>query len=178
MKNCKIIQIITSGLLLWSTATPLHAANDNLHFTGTLLTTFCKPEIKNGMLDEVAFPETAAPDLMLRGQSTRVKVIITLTNCTGPSLKNGVRVTFSGIEDTRLPGYLALDGSSTASGFAIGLETTTGTPVALNSPIGTTFMLNAGSNELVLDAWLQTIVGIAVMPGTFIATTTATFEYL
>lgn len=173
----KMLAVLAGGLLL-GLSSPLYAAENNIHFTGTLLTTFCKPAIKNGVLDEVEFPEIAVPDLMLRGQSSRVKLIITLTDCTGPSLKNGIRVTFSGTEESRLPGFLALDGGSTASGFAIGLETLKGDPVGFNRPEGTTFMLNTGTNELILNAWQQTIAGAQVMPGTFVATTTVTFEYL
>lgn len=178
MISKKIRFMLTSGLLLWCTAQSLPAATNNLHFTGTLETTFCKPVMQGGVLDEVIFPEMAAPDLMSRGQSARVKLVISLTDCTGPMLKNGLRVTFSGTEESSLPGYLALDSSSTASGFAIGLETLAGTQVPFNSPTGTTFAVNPGSNELVLNAWLQTLSGTQVTPGTFVATTIATFEYL
>lgn len=171
-------RLLMGGLLLCGGLQPLFAATDNLHFSGTLLTTFCKPVIHGETLGEVVFPEMAAPDLMLRGQSARAKLVISLKDCSGPTLKNGLRVTFSGSEEQALPGFLALDSGSTASGFAIGLETLAGTQVMFNRPAGATFALNSGSNELILNAWLQTVSGTRVMPGTFIATATATFEYL
>ncbi|WP_434965524.1 fimbrial protein, partial [Escherichia coli] len=49
------------------------------------------------------------------------------------SLGKTVKVTFTGTESRALPGLLAPDGGSPA-GIALGIETMTGAPVALNKP--------------------------------------------
>ena len=156
----------------------LQAADNNVHVYGRLTATMCDLVVDQGGLDSVVFPQMAASDLALRGRSPSMPVILRLTNCGGLTLENGVRVTFSGVEESGLAGYLALDGTSLAEGFAIGLETQQGKQVLMNNSTGATFMLNEGSNTLILNAWLQTVPAKHVTPGTFTATATATFEYL
>ncbi|VEA15562.1 fimbrial subunit [Salmonella enterica subsp. enterica] len=59
-------------------------------------------------------------------------------------------VTFQGVEDSTLPGLLALEPSSEASGFAIGVETAAQQPVSINATVGTAFVLKEGITTIQL----------------------------
>ncbi|MBW6234120.1 fimbrial protein, partial [Pseudomonas aeruginosa] len=80
-------------------------------------------------------------------------------------------------EDSALPGFLAFDSSSSASGAGIGIETAAGTSVPINNTTGVTLPLNQGNNSLNFNTWLQAKSGRDVTSGDFSATVTATFEY-
>lgn len=86
-------------------------------------------------------------------------------------------VTFQGVEDSTLPGLLALEPSSKASGFAIGVETAAQQPVSINATEGTAFVLKEGITTINLQARLQKYAGEDVMPGEFSSTVTVNFEY-
>lgn len=66
-------------------------------------------------------------------------------------------VTFQGVEDSTLPGLLALEPSSEASGFAIGVETVAQQRLDINAVQGTAFMLKEGITTINLQAGLQKI---------------------
>ncbi|RZN50899.1 fimbrial protein [Escherichia sp. E10V10] len=166
--------LLGSLMLTWATTVQ---ATDNLHFYGNLLNKTCTPVETQGLLAEVQFPTVSTQDLMVAGQSARQPVVFQLKDCKGPTSYN-VKVTLTGTEDSEQPGILALDASSGAQGVGIGMEKNDGTPVAINSTIGATFVLNNGSNSLNFRAWLQAKSGRDVTPGNFTAQLTATFEYL
>ncbi|MBE3468106.1 MULTISPECIES: fimbrial protein [unclassified Enterobacter cloacae complex] len=168
----------TLSLLLFLATAGVQASPDNVHFTGNLLGGICKMEMQNGVLDTVTFPDIAASDLMLRGHSARQPVRLRLYDCPPSVQKNGVRVTFHGTEVTGMRGFLAFDATSIASGVGIGLEMLNGVSVLVNDPVGATFPLADGNNDLMLNAWLQVIPGQDVLSGTFTATSTVIFEYL
>lgn len=65
-----------------------------------------------------------------------------------------VSVAFTGTESTSLPGLLALDGSSEATGIAIGLETPSAKPLPLNQ-LSDKSLLQEGSNIIALKAYVQ-----------------------
>ncbi len=69
------------------------------------------------------------------------------------TLGKTVRVTFTGTENSALPGLLAIDGSSEAMGIAIGLETAQAKPLPLNKASGK-YTLQAGSNIIALKAYV------------------------
>lgn len=142
-KKCALI-FINSLLLLNSGTT---TAVDNLHFTGNLISKSCTPVINGSQLAEVHFPAIAASDLMNIGQSERVPLVIQLKDCQS-STSLSVRVTLTGTEDSELPGFLAFDASSSASGAGIGIETAAGIPVPVNNTTGVTLPLNQGNNSL------------------------------
>lgn len=71
-----------------------------------------------------------------------------------PSLSKTVKVTFSGNESAALPGLLALNGASQASGIAIGMETPQGAPLPINQP-GKAQALVSGVNILTVQAYVQ-----------------------
>lgn len=70
------------------------------------------------------------------------------------TLGKTVNVTFTGIENSALPGLLAIDGSSGATGIAIGLETPSAQPLPLNQA-SDELLLQAGSNRIALKAYVQ-----------------------
>jgi type 1 fimbria pilin len=96
------------------------------------------------------------------------------------SLGKTVRVTFSGNESTALPGLLALNGASQASGIAIGMETPQGTPLPINQP-GKTQALVSGANILTAHAYVQgepeALANKAIERGPFSAIATFSLEY-
>lgn len=153
------------------------AATNNIHLVGNLVAAACVVTPSGGNLATVVFPQLSAGDLLLAGQSARQPVTFVLAGC-DTSLSNGVRVTFSGNTVSGMSDILALEGSSTAAGVGIGLETLSGEPVAVNGASGATFVLTKGSNTLQLNAWVQMIPGQDIQPGNFSAVATAEFEYL
>ncbi|MEX6209244.1 fimbrial protein [Providencia huaxiensis] len=70
------------------------------------------------------------------------------------SIGKTVEVTFSGTPNLALPGFLALSTSSVASGFAIGLQSSDRTPLALEQK-GSKINLQDGSNQLRFYAYLK-----------------------
>ncbi|CAJ1254477.1 TPA: fimbrial protein [Escherichia coli] len=173
MKKKRTLFFISSLILLGSGTT---IAGDNLHFTGNLISKSCTPVINGSQLAEVHFPAIAASDLMNLGQSERVPLVFQLKDCHSSTLFN-VKVTLTGTEDSALPGFLAFDSSSSASGAGIGIETAAGTSVPINNTTGVTLPLNQGNNSLNFNTWLQAKSGRDVTSGDFSATMTATFEY-
>lgn len=165
------------ALLLWGALSAQGMSEDNLHFTGQLISSACTLVITGNNLADVTFPVLNIKDLQKRGQSVRVPFILQLKDC-NTALGTGVTVTFSGTEVSDMAGILALDGQSQAEGVGIGIETAEGNPVAINGSSGATFVLNNGQNSLNFNAWVQTIPGAEMTPGRFSATATAAFEYL
>ncbi|MGU0043763.1 fimbrial protein [Escherichia coli] len=172
MKKKRTLFFISSLMLLGSGTT---IAGDNLHFTGNLISKSCTPVINGSQLAEVRFPAIAASDLMNLGQSERVPLVFQLKDCHSSTLFN-VKVTLTGTEDSALPGFLAFDSSSSASGAGIGIETAAGIGANHNTT-GVTLPLNQGNNSLNFNTWLQAKSGRDVTSGGFSATVTATFEY-
>ncbi|WP_424837976.1 fimbrial protein [Serratia inhibens] len=70
------------------------------------------------------------------------------------TLGKTVNVTFTGIENSALPGLLAVDGGSAATGIAIGLETPSAKPLPLNKASDKS-LLQEGSNIIALKAYVQ-----------------------
>ena len=168
--------VLLAGLILAMSST-LFAADNNLHFSGNLLSKSCALVVDGQYLAEVRFPTVSRQDLNVAGQSARVPVVFKLKDCKGPA-QYEVRVTLTGTEDSEQPGFLALDASSAAQGVGIGMEKTDGTPVPINNTSGATFVLSNGNNKLNFNAWLQAKSGREVTMGDFTASLTATFEYI
>ena len=158
--------VLLAGLILAMSST-LFAADNNLHFSGNLLSKSCALVVDGQYLAEVRFPTVSRQDLNVAGQSARVPVVFKLKDCKGPAGYN-VKVTLTG----------ALDTSSTAQGVGIGMEKTDGMQVAINNTNGATFALTNGNNDINFRAWLQAKSGRDVTIGEFTASLTATFEYI
>lgn len=91
-----------------------------------------------------------------------------------------VRVTFTGVESNPLPGLLALDGSSGASGIAIGFETLSAEQLPLNKESSET-LLQSGTNIIALKAYVQgepeALTDRSIELGPFSAVATFHLEY-
>ncbi|MFT2797347.1 type 1 fimbrial protein [Serratia sp. JSRIV001] len=103
-----------------------------------------------------------------------------LSNC-DQTLSKSVQITFTGVENPALPGLLALDASSQASGIGIGVETENGNPVPLNQ-LGThRYPLAAGDNYLRMMAYVQgepdAITNRTINRGPFSASMTFALTY-
>ncbi|MBC3211562.1 fimbrial protein [Serratia fonticola] len=96
------------------------------------------------------------------------------------SLGKTVRVTFSGNESAALPGLLALNGASQASGIAIGMETAQGEPLPINQQ-GKAQALVSGTNTLTAQAYVQgepdALKYKTIERGPFSAVVTFSLEY-
>ncbi|UQQ17423.1 hypothetical protein MYA98_20740 [Salmonella sp. WGH-01] len=85
-------------------------------------------------------------------------------------------VTFQGVEDSTLPGLLALESSSIANGFAIGIETADQHPLIINASQGTEFMLAEGNTIINLRHGYKNIRG-KYYAREFNASAMVNFEY-
>lgn len=96
------------------------------------------------------------------------------------SLGKTVSVSFTGTESSTLPGLLALDGSSAATGIAIGLETPSAQPLPLNQA-SNKLLLQAGSNSIAFKAYVQgepdALRNQSIERGPFSAVATFNLEY-
>jgi type 1 fimbria pilin len=104
---------------------------------------------------------------------------IRLTEC-DLTLGSLVSVTFQGTESLALPGLLALDGGSQATGVAIGLETPQARPLPLNKA-SDKYRLDKGTNLIALRAYVQgeptAITNQSIGLGAFTATATFNLDY-
>ncbi|WP_438271946.1 fimbrial protein [Serratia quinivorans] len=96
------------------------------------------------------------------------------------TLGKTVSVTFTGTESSALPGLLALDGGSAATGIAIGLETPSAKPLPLNQASDKS-LLQEGGNRIALKAYVQgepdALRDLRIERGPFSAVATFHLEY-
>ncbi|WP_268628003.1 fimbrial protein, partial [Escherichia coli] len=99
-------------------------AAENMRFHGTLVAEPCviQPGDEDIPLD---FGTIVDKYLYLNTRSHSQTFALHLTEC-DLSLGNTVAITFTGTENAKLPGLLALDAGSLASGIGIGLEDSSG----------------------------------------------------
>lgn len=166
-----------AGLLACGLAAGAQAATDmKLH--GTLV---AEPCVVAPGDDQVAldFGEVANKDLYRSGRTAGKAFQLRLTGCDLSIAKN-VRVTFSGSENAKLPGLLALDGASQAGGVAVGLETSAGTPLALGKA-SDQYSLKTGSTVIDLKAYVraepQAVTDKSLTLGSFSTAATFTLDY-
>ena len=162
-------------LFLLALSSPSLAAQ-NIHYKGELIAGVCELIVNDDIAANVDFHTLSYNAFDSNNQTTHIPFSLTLKNCQ-TSLANGVLVSFSGTEDSILPGLLKLDESSVASGFAIGIETAYSTPIAINSNQKITFSLSEGITTINLRAWLQKYTSNIITPGEFTGKTTIEFEY-
>lgn len=151
---------------------------EDVYFNGTLLADACT--IAPGDEEvELDFRNVVDKFLYRYNRIPSETFEIRLTDC-DLTLGNLVKVVLSGNESPILPGLLALDGGSVASGIAIGLETATGVALPLNTG-EVTYPLAAGTNLLRLKAYIQgepaALASKTIGLGPFTATATFTLEY-
>ncbi|XJD37968.1 fimbrial protein [Enterobacter sp. ECC-219] len=162
-------------LLLYSS--PVMAA-DNMRLHGALVAEPCviPPGDETVVLDfDTVIDKYLYQNTRTPGQTFELH----LAQC-DLSLGKMVRVTFSGTESTALPGLLALNGGSQASGIAIGMETTQGEPLPINKP-GKAQALVSGTNILTARAYVQgepeALKHKSIERGPFSAVATFSLEY-
>ncbi len=161
-------------------AVPLCAQSETVQFDGTLVEDACEvyPGDENIELD---FGTIVDKYLYLNTRTHSQPFTIRLINC-DLVLGKEVQVTFMGTESVALPGLLALNAGSQASGIAIGLEAGNGTPILLNKPKNYIQKLHMGNgNNLNLKAYVQgeptPLLTKTIGRGAFEATTTFILEY-
>ncbi|MBP6123803.1 MULTISPECIES: fimbrial protein [Providencia] len=128
------------------------AIPDNLHFHGILVEEPCiiKPGDESVRLD---FGNVPDKNLYAYGRTVSEAFTINLAEC-DTSIGKSVNVTFSGTPSVILPGYLALQDSSSANGFVIGIEDGAGTFLPINKK-GEKLPLADGSTQLKFKAYLK-----------------------
>ncbi|CAI0981483.1 fimbrial protein [Serratia quinivorans] len=168
---------LLAGLLACGLATGAQAATD-MKFHGELV---AEPCVVAAGDDQVAldFGELTNKDLYSYGRTKGKAFQLRLTGC-DPAIAKNVRVTFSGSENSKLPGLLALDGASQAGGVAIGLETPAGVALALDKP-SEKYPLKVGSTLIDLQAYVrvepQAVTDKSLTLGSFSTTATFTLDY-
>lgn len=161
--------------LLWSFASQ---GADNVLFRGALIAEPCviPPGEETLQLD---FGTVIDWYLYLNQRTHGQLFELHLAEC-DLSLGETVQVTFSGNENPYLPGLLALDSRSQASGIAIGMETPGGKPLPLGQA-GQKYRLIKGSNRIVFRAYVrgepQAIAKQTIRLGPFSAIATFSLEY-
>lgn len=164
------------GVMLWAVCSTLSAAAPNVHYSGRLVAGACNLVVNNDTIATVDFHTVGSGSFDANGQSLHIPFTLSLEDCK-TALANGVLVTFQGVEDSTLPGLLALEPSSEAGGFAIGVETAAQQRLDINAAQGTAFMLTEGVTTINLQAWLQRHTGEELITGAFTGSTTVNFEY-
>jgi len=154
------------------------ADDNNVHLHGALVAEPCviPPGDEEIALD---FGTVIDKYLYLNSRTLGQSFSIHLTEC-DLSLGKTVNVIFLGTESAVLPGLLAIDGSSQATGIAIGLETQQAKPVSINEA-SDEFLLQEGESRLALKAFVQgepeAIRNKSIEHGPFSAVATFRLEY-
>lgn len=128
------------------------AIPDNLHFHGILVEEPCtiKPGDESVRLD---FGNVPDKNLYAYGRTVSEAFTINLSEC-DTSIGKSVNVTFFGTANLALPGYLALQNSSRAAGFAIGIEDVDGSFLPVNTQ-SSKLSLQNGTTALKFKAYLK-----------------------
>ncbi|WP_321837968.1 fimbrial protein [Pseudomonas kulmbachensis] len=153
-------------------------AADNLNFKGVLVEEACtlRPGDEAIVLD---LKDVSPKYLYLNSRSIGNPFQIHLEGC-NTNIVDSVTTTFSGSESLKLPGLLALDGGSVATGVAVGIETLSNIPLPLNVASDKQALSSEG-NVIALKAFIkgepQAIADESITAGTFSATSTFTLNY-
>ncbi|EOI3503829.1 fimbrial protein [Cronobacter dublinensis] len=173
----KIIALLFVTTFALATATT-HAAEDNVHFSGALVTEPCtlSDADKDIHLD---FGSVIEKSLYQYQRTESQSFSLHLLEC-DPAVLSTVSVTFEGTADSELTTMLATDPLSAAKGVAIGFELTDGTALAINHP--SPYMeLASGNNTLTFNAFVQAqptvIANKTLVAGNFTAISTFVLAY-
>ncbi|KAF2407267.1 Pilin (type 1 fimbria component protein) [Pseudomonas antarctica] len=153
-------------------------AADNLRFKGNLVEEACT--IRPG--DEAITLElwdVTSKHLYINTRTQGKGFKVHLEAC-DTTIGNTVTITLSGNENLALPGLLALDGGSGASGIGVGIETLGNKPLPLNT-VSDKQVLSDGSNSIELKAYVrgepQAIRDETIGHGAYTVTSTFTLDY-
>lgn len=129
-----------------------HAA-DNMRFHGTLVAQPCVIQPGEDVIS-LDFGTVIDKYLYQNQRTSSQQFVLHLSGC-NLSLGTSVGITFTGVENLTLPGLLALDAASQASGIAIGIKTQDGIPLAINKAEMIRYPLSAGDNFIRMQAYVQ-----------------------
>jgi len=153
-------------------------AADNLSFTGNLVVEACTIRPGDEAL-ELELRDVSSRDLYLNIRTPGRLFEIHLEGC-DTSISDSVITTFSGVENSELPGFLALAAGSTAKGVAIGLETLTDNLLPLNVASDPQ-TLSDGANAIGFKAYIRgepkAIEQQTIIAGQYSAVSTFTLAY-
>ncbi|MBP6122459.1 MULTISPECIES: fimbrial protein [Providencia] len=125
------------------------------------------------------FWDTPEKNFYANGHTASKDFVIKLSDC-DTSIGKSVKVTFSGTPSPALPGFLALSNSSTASGFAIGIQNSDGSPLDIAQE-GEKIALQNGATQLHFQAFLKgepdAISNKTIKVGPYNATATFKLDY-
>ncbi|USW94053.1 type 1 fimbrial protein [Pseudomonas proteolytica] len=165
-------------LLLTTSLVPEAQTADNLRVKGNLVEEACT--VRPG--DEAITLELwdlTSKHLYINTRSQGKGFKLHLENC-DTSIGSTVTITFGGRENPALPGLLALDTGSGASGIGVGIETPSSKPLPLNKASDEQVLSN-GSNVIELKAYVQgepsAIRDQTIGHGVFTVTSTFTLDY-
>lgn len=172
-----------SALLLSLTAglgglSSVSLAVDNVRFRGALVADPCTLRVTDENIN-INFGSIVEKYLYLNTRTLGVPLVLHLDDC-DLSLGNMVKLTFSGTENSRLNGLLAISGASQTSGIGIGIETQQGNKVAINTGSYNQGLIS-GNNTISLRTYVQgepdAISQKTINPGDFTASATFLLEY-
>lgn len=177
MKHYLLPLTIASVLAITGVLSQAQAVENNLNFSGTLVSEPCDLDPSTTDIT-VDFKSVVEKYLYLNTRTNSVPFTINLINC-DISIQNSVTFSFTGTEDSELPGLLNVTG--TASGIAIGIEKNDGTPIPLN--IATpAYQLANGSNTFSFQAYVEgepkAIAEQSIIAGSFSSIATFEMNYL
>ncbi|HHK8232824.1 TPA: fimbrial protein [Serratia marcescens] len=144
--------LLLVSMLMAAPLSALAAGDNNLYLHGALVAEPCviPPGDEEITLD---FGTIIDKYLYLNTRTLGQAFEIHLEEC-DRTLGKTVSVTFTGTENQALPGMLAIDGGSEATGIAIGFETPSAKPLPLNTQSDTS-LLQDGGNIIALRAYVQ-----------------------
>ena len=151
---------------------------DNVRFRGALVADPCTLRVTDENIN-IDFGSIVEKYLYLNTRTLGVPLVLHLDDC-DLSLGNMVKLTFSGTENSRLNGLLAISGASQTSGIGIGIETQQGNKVAINTGSYNQGLIS-GNNTISLRTYVQgepdAISQKTINPGDFTASATFLLEY-
>jgi major type 1 subunit fimbrin (pilin) len=138
------LKLAVTALALGGFVSVANAADGSVHFTGEITATACEVKNGSGGVIAVSLGKVAKKSLPTKGtKSSSVPFEIELDKC--PSGKANVR--FDGTADSIDKTLLALDGSSTATGVGIEIDSDTGVQIPMYAP-SADITLTANNNTL------------------------------
>lgn len=165
-------------LLMVFVSYPLSSTAETINFDGMLIEDACDLYPGDELIT-LDFGTIADKYLYLNSRTLSESFSIRLINC-DLSLGREINASFQGNENPFLPGFLALDQVSQANGIAIGLETSSGDKIDINTGKNKQ-KLSMGKNEIKLKAYIQgepsSLINKTISYGTFISTLTFFLEY-
>ncbi|KOC88586.1 hypothetical protein NG42_16065 [Winslowiella iniecta] len=143
-----------------------------INFTGRVVSQPCVVAPDSADID-VDMGRISKQDLLQNGKSQTKNFSIRLTNCNTSTVQS-VRVTFSGNEDSKLPGRLDITGD--ADGAAIRLLNQDGSAIIINNP-AQGIPLNDGENTLNFGAYLEAQPATELVTGNYAASANFILSY-